>query len=75
MKHTADVSAASLPAGSRPTFAEWLRALEAQGLDVPRLAPHHLELLRVLESLASSAPPRRLIICAPPSRLPLRRQD
>ncbi|HEV2862874.1 MAG TPA: hypothetical protein VGX48_17795 [Pyrinomonadaceae bacterium] len=56
----------------RPTFAEWLKQLEAAGIDIPRLAPHQLTLAHFLEEFAGSEPPRRLIIERPPSRLPIK---
>lgn len=58
-----------------PTLVEWVQALESHREDVLRLAPHQIQILEFLEDFVASDPPRRLIICDPPSRLPLRRQD
>lgn len=57
---------------NRPTLVEWIQALADLEGDSFRLAPHHVQLLEFLEGFVASDPPRRLIICAPPSRLPLR---
>lgn len=72
MKRQLPTSRHSSASTERPTLFEWVQALEAQGDDALRLAPHHVQILEFLEDFVASDPPRRLIIGALPSRFPLR---
>ena len=74
--HGKVIAMCAINAGEKPpSLVEWVRSLEALGIDAFHLAPHHVQLLEFLEEFVSCDPPRRLIINMPPSRRPLRPQD